>query len=146
MNSESLIVGVLPGATVATTNLTSSLTPTKPPSPVTSFPCLVYEDRETIGAKCQWTNGATISIVPQSGTNTGSTYNACPWPTLPPQALTTPAPPPPTTQTFQYPYTFTDPYGKVEECQSSSVGFVGGVHYTVCEGSSAVLYEKPTNS
>lgn len=115
---------------VSGTSTSSSLMPTITTAP----PCLMHEDPDSgTPPTCQCSNG--VNIPPVISTNTaGQTGQYCPWTTLPPQAITTTQPPTsPTTAAPLYIYTYTNPYGQVDWCQSTKVSKVAGYTLTMCK-------------
>ncbi|TVY39833.1 hypothetical protein LSUB1_G002573 [Lachnellula subtilissima] len=115
-------------------------TPTKSSTAAiaTTRPCYVKEDPDQKqGASCVCSNGHTIPIV--TTTNSAGAVDNCPWPTIPPQALTTSK----VTNDKQYLYTYTDISKKVIECQTFTKNNFGGAEASFCVGSTAVLYEPP---
>jgi hypothetical protein len=81
------------------------------------------------GGMCQCSNGAKIPMV--TTTNSAGSVNNCPWTTIPPQALTTPAPA--STSSAKYQYTYTDISKKVTECQTFSTEDFGGYPVSFCK-------------
>ncbi|TGO17700.1 hypothetical protein BTUL_0015g00360 [Botrytis tulipae] len=111
-----------------------------------ALPCLMHEDPDAgTPPICQCSNG--VNVPPVTSTNTaGKTGKYCPWTTLPTQAMTTTKPSAPPTTAAPYQFTYTDPYGKVELCQSTLITHLAGYTLTECKGSTAVIYNPPTAS
>ncbi|KAF7959507.1 hypothetical protein EAE96_001123 [Botrytis aclada] len=111
-----------------------------------ALPCLMHEDPDAgTPPICQCSNG--VNIPPVTSTNTaGQTVKYCPWTTLPTQAMKTTKPSAPPTTSAPYQFTYTDPYGKVKLCQSSSIAYLAGYTLTECKSSTAVIYNPPIAS
>ncbi|KAL9094048.1 MAG: hypothetical protein Q9165_003718 [Trypethelium subeluteriae] len=99
-----------------------------------------------IGGSCVCSNGATISTADTTGSNTGTLWEACPWSTLPPQAMITTSALAPTSTSAEWDYTMTDQYSDILVCQSAQLADVAGWKITECGGSSATISAAPSTT
>ncbi|KAF5867938.1 uncharacterized protein Bfra_007133 [Botrytis fragariae] len=142
ISTSSILLSAITSAPTSHTSTTS----TSLPSITGALPCLMHEDPDAgTPPICQCSNG--INIPPIISTNTaGKIGKYCPWATLPTQAMTTTKPSAPPTTAAPYQFTYTDPYGKVELCQSTLITHLAGYTLTECKGTAAVIYNPPTAS